>query len=67
MAEKVTFTCDSCGQPASEWVRIFRHELLHAMRRDAHDLKEIDLCPKCAAELDEWIGTHTGLADVQVD
>lgn len=51
---KVTFTCDRCGEPATEWVRMYRHDLLHGMRADAHDLQELDLCPACARELGKW-------------
>lgn len=42
------FRCDLCGEPATEWVRAYRHTLLDGMRQGAHDLLEIDLCPACA-------------------
>lgn len=49
-----TSTCDRCGEPAAEWVRIWCHAYLDQMRHDAHDLMEMDLCPRCAAELRAW-------------
>ena len=51
---KVEFTCDRCGEPASEWGRVYEHDLLDGMRAGAHNLREMDLCPRCAAELREW-------------
>lgn len=46
--KSVDFHCDLCGEPASEWLRVYRHELLDGMRQGAHDMTEIDLCPACA-------------------
>lgn len=42
------FRCDLCGEQASEWLRVYRHELLDGTRQGAHDMTEIDLCPTCA-------------------
>lgn len=50
-----TLTCDRCGENATEWVRVFRHELLDGMRAGAHDLREVDLCPACAHKLFIWL------------
>lgn len=49
-----TLTCDRCGEPATEWWRMTRHAYLDQMRHDAHDLMEMDLCPRCAEELRAW-------------
>lgn len=53
--EKRTFTCDRCGEPASAWVRMYEHDLLNGMRRDAHNMYELDLCPKCTEQLRKWM------------
>ena len=52
--QTVTFACDRCGEPASGWVRITAHAYQGQMRCGAHDLREMDLCPRCAAELRAW-------------
>ena len=49
-----TFTCDVCGKPATEWVRIYRHDLMRGMRQGAHDLREWDLCSECSSRLFDW-------------
>lgn len=49
-------TCDRCGESATEWVRIWRHQLASdGLRCDAHDITELDLCPACAGELGLWM------------
>lgn len=50
-----TFTCDRCGEPATEWVRYSIHSILDGMRVGAHDINEVDLCPKCSAEFQRWM------------
>lgn len=51
-----TFVCDLCGEPATEWWRIQRHQLVDGLRHGAHDMVELDLCPKCAQAMAERIG-----------
>ena len=51
-------TCDRCGEPAFEWVRVTEHAYYDQMRLDAHALSEMDLCPKCAEELAGWMAVR---------
>lgn len=53
-----SLVCDRCGEPATEWVRVTEHAYYGQMRLDAHDLHDIDLCPKCAGELAAWMGVR---------
>lgn len=57
-------TCDRCGESATEWVRVMRHQIAgDGMRRDAHDLVELDLCPACAKELGLWMAVRADGTD----
>ena len=42
----VTFTCDLCGQEATERVSAYWHHLPD--RANVYDQMTIDLCPACA-------------------
>jgi len=61
------FRCDLCGEPAGEWWRILRHDLVGARCGAAHDVIEMDLCPACAERVralmengdDTWHPTQT--------
>lgn len=52
---KQSLVCDRCGEPATEWVRVTEHAYYNQMRLDAHNLRDLDLCPKCASELGAWM------------
>ena len=63
----VEFRCDLCGEPATEWARVYRHSLLDGLRQGAHDLVEVDLCPGCAARLRALLEGRGGKDETKED
>lgn len=49
----VTITCDRCGEPATDRVRVWWHL---AQANEKYDMDDRDLCRRCADELRGWLG-----------
>ena len=49
-----TRTCDRCGATATEVALVTWAAAGLAVAAHAHDMEEMDLCPRCAAELRAW-------------